>query len=111
MNPSYIGVHTITPIDEHNLEVDIPYLNITTVQDIGTLKINMFDPFFNYQPIDILDIGVDSMYKIPIKLTEFNLTKLGLTASLNNFSLNNQVFRLIDGLDINLLSKQYHWIL
>lgn len=111
VNPSYIGMHTISPIDDYNLSVNTPYLSLTSIQDIGMLRISDFDPFFNYQPIDILDIGVDSMYKIPVELSEINLVKDSLTASLVNFTQNKAVFRLIDGLDINIISTKYHWIL
>jgi hypothetical protein len=111
VNPSYIGIHTISPIDDYNLSVNTPYLNLTSIQDIGVLKISEFDPFFNYQPINLLDIGVDLMYKIPVELSEINLSKESLTASLINYEQNDSIFRLIDGLDINLISKQYHWIL
>ena len=111
LNPNYIGIHTISPIDDFNIATDVPYGNTTIVGDIGTLRISSFDPFFNYKPINLLDIGTDLMYKIPILLSENNLTKTGLTSSLIAIDESQPVFRLIDGLDINLLSQQYHWIL
>ena len=111
LNPSYIGIHTVSKIDEYDLLVNTPYLNLTSVDDIGTLKINIFDPFFNYQPISLFDIGDDGMYKIPLLLNETNLYSNGSTNSLVNFQQNKHTFRLVDGLDINLLASNYHWIL
>lgn len=111
LNSNYIGVHILTPIDEYNILTDISYGNTPTVQDIGTITLNIFDPFFNYQPINLIDIGVDSMYKIPVTLSEINISKMGLSVSIINFEQNNPIFRLIDGLDINLVSQNYHWIL
>lgn len=111
INPSYIGIKNITKLDEFNILVDTTYLNLTSVTDIGNVKINIFDPFFNYKAIDLFDVGDDDMYKVPIKLNENNFQSNGFTNSLVNFKNNKNTFRLIDGLDINALAKQYHWIL
>lgn len=111
LNPSYIGLHNINPIDDYNVYASTPYLNVTSVSDTGTLRLYKFDPFFNYNPISLIDVGIDGMYKIPLKLYETNLSKSGLSASLIKYTSNKPTFRLIDGLDINHLSKNYHWIL
>lgn len=111
LNPSYIGVHNITPIDDYNVYLNTSFLNTPSVLDTGIFKLYKFDPFFNYNPISLIDIGIDGMYKIPLKLYENNLNKNGLSASLINFDVNKPTFRLIDGLDINQISKKYHWIL
>lgn len=110
LNPSYIGVHTINKLDDFDLFVNAPYLNYTTTLDTGILRINIFDPFFNYQPVNLLEITDDNMYKIPI-LTPYNFYSLGLTNSLINLNLNRAAFRLVDGLDIDTLANNYHWIL
>lgn len=81
-----------------------------SVNVINVNKFDRFDPFFNYQPISLFDIGNDGMYKIPQILYESNLS-IGNTSSLVNFSQNNKTFRLVDGLDIKTLSEKYHWIL
>ena len=111
LNPSYIGIHTLNKIDDFNLQVNIDYLNNTYVNDIGYVLYKSFDPFFNYQPINLFDVGVDGMFKIPQKLNEDNFYQFGNTYSLINATSSAYVFRLIDGLEINKLSKEYHWIL
>ena len=111
LNPSYIGIHTLTKIDDNNLYANTPYLNITSVADIGVVNYYKFDPFFNYSPISLWDIGIDKMYKIPLELFENNLLQTGNTFSLINTDKNDYIFRLIDGLDINQISNKYHWII
>lgn len=110
LNPSYVGIHTLTKIDDNNLYANTPYLNITSVADIGTINYYKFDPFFNYSPISLWDIGIDKMYKIPLELFETNLSQTGNTFSLINTDKNDYIFRLIDGLDINQIANKYHWI-
>ena len=111
LNTSYIGIHAVTPIDSINLNINIPYLNTPSVLDAGYITAFKFDPAFNYYPLSILDIGVDSMYKIPVELYHSNIQKNGVVASLVNYNLNKPIFRLIDGLDINQISTKFHWIL
>lgn len=111
LNPSYIGYHTLNKLDNFDLVSNLPYLNYPTSLDTGYLNINIFDPFFNFQPINLLDIGDDAMYKIPTILSYNNFYSNGLTNSLVDVNLNNKTFRLIDGLDINTVAKKYHWLL
>ena len=111
LNPSYSGVHNINPIDDYNIYVNTPHLSDPSVSDTGLLRLYNFDPFFNYNPVSLIDVGFDGMYKIPIKLQENNLLKQGLSASLINYSTNKPVFRLLNGLDINQISTNYHWLL
>ena len=111
LNTSYIGIHMINKLNNINALVNTPYLNATSVPDTGIIKYNIFDPFLNYKPIDLFDIGEDSMYKIPILINENNLYSEGRTNSIVNYSLNPNIFRLVDGLDINTIANKYHWIL
>lgn len=111
LNTSYIGIHTLTKIDDNNLYANTSYLNVSSVADIGTINYYKFDPFFNYSPISLWDIGIDKMYKIPLELFESNLSQTGNTFSLINTDKNDYIFRLIDGLDINQVANKYHWII
>jgi hypothetical protein len=110
LNPSYKGIHTLTKIDDNNLYANNTYLNVSSVADIGIINYYKFDPFFNYSPISLWDVGIDKMYKIPLELFENNLLQTGNTFSLVNTDKNDYIFRLIDGLDINQISNKYHWI-
>jgi len=111
LNPSYNGINSITKLDNYDVLVNTSYLNIPSALDTGTLTVNIFDPFFNYQPVNLLDVGDDAMYKIPTILNNSNLYSLGLTNSLVNLNTDKPAFRLVDGLDIDTLAANYHWIL
>jgi hypothetical protein len=111
LNQQYFGYHTINVIDEYKLWLDIPYVNNTIVNDIGYIKYTKNDPFFNYQPVDIIDIGVNKKGKIAIELSIDNLKLTNDVYSLINVDYNKYRFRLIDGLNIETLSLKYPWIL
>lgn len=111
LNPDYIGVRTVNKLDDNNILIDYPYGNLTYANDVGKIKYNSFDPFFNYDTISLLEIGDDSMYKIPTEILNKNIQESGNTYSIVNFQNNNSTFRLVDGLDINKVSREYHWIL
>jgi hypothetical protein len=111
LNPNYNGIHTINKLDDYDLTVNTPYLNYPSVIDTGILKVNIFDPFFNYQVVNLLDITDNNKYKIPTILTPYNFYSIGLTNSLINLNNSKPAFRLVDGLDIDTLSTNYHWIL
>jgi len=111
LNQQYFGYHSVNVVDEYKVYVDIPYINNTTVNDIGYLKYTKSDPFFNYQPVDIIDVGVNKKGKIAIELSIDNLKLTNDVYSLVNVDYNKYRFRLIDGLNIETLSLKYPWIL
>jgi hypothetical protein len=111
LNQQYFGYHTINVVDEYKVWVDINYINNTIVNDIGYLKYTKSDPFFNYQPVDIIDVGVNKKGKIAIELSIDNLKLTNDVYSLINVDYNKYRFRLIDGLNIETLSLKYPWIL
>jgi hypothetical protein len=111
LNPNYNGIHTVNKLDDYDLTVNTPYLNYPPVIDTGILRVNIFDPFFNYQPVNLVDVTDNRKYKIPTILTPYNFYSIGLTNSLINLNLDKPAFRLIDGLDIDTLATNYHWIL
>jgi hypothetical protein len=111
LNEQYFGYHSVNVVDEYKVYVDIPYINNTTVNDIGYLKYTKSDPFFNYQPVDIIDVGVNKKGKIAIELSIDNLKLTNDVYSLVNVDYNKYRFRLIDGLNIETLSLKYPWIL
>jgi hypothetical protein len=111
LNQQYFGYHIVNVVDEYKVWIDIPYINNTIVNDTGFLKYTKSDPFFNYQPIDIIDVGVNKKGKIAIELSIDNLKLTNDVYSLINVDYNKYRFRLIDGLNIETLSLQYPWML
>lgn len=111
LNQQYFGYHSVNIIDDYKVWIDVPYVNNTIVNDTGFLKYIKNDPFFNYQPVDIIDIGVNKKGKVAIELNVDNLELTNDVYSLKNVDYNKYRFRLIDGLNIETLSLKYPWIL
>lgn len=112
INQDYFGYHTVNVVNEFNFYVNHPYGNITLVgNDTGFVKYIKGDPFLNYQPVDLIDLGVDGKTKQSIELSVENLKLAGSKYSLVAVDFEKFRFRLIDGLDIEQLSGLYPWIL
>jgi hypothetical protein len=112
LNPQYFGYHIITSLTNTNFTVDIPYgLTPLVGNDIGFVKYIKGDQFINYVPIDIIDVGVDKKGKQSTVLTVDNIELDGSIYKLKNVDYNKHRFRLIDGLNIDIISSKYPWIL
>jgi hypothetical protein len=112
LNPQYFGYHVITKITEYDFITDIDYGNIpTTGSDTGYVKYTKQDPFLNYQPVDLIDLGVDGRGKMSLELSIENLSLLNSAYSLINVDFEKYRFRLVDGLDMNTVNLQYAWLL
>jgi uncharacterized protein (TIGR02145 family) len=112
LNQDYFGYHTVKVVNEYNFYVNHPYGNIpSTGQDIGFVKYTRIDPFLNFAPVDIIDIGVDKKGKQSVELTTENTDLVGSIYKLINVDFNKYRFRLIDGLDLGILSQVFPWIL
>ena len=110
LNQQYFGYHNVTVIDNRSFYIDVPFGN-AVVYDSGFVKYVKRDPFLNYQPVDIIDVGIDKRGKNAIELSIDNLKLSGDIYSLINVDFNKFRFRLIDGLTIDTLSLRYPWIL
>jgi hypothetical protein len=111
LNPQYFGYHTVFVVNEYDFYVNIPYGNMTIVgNDTGFVKYVKKDPFLNYQPVDIIDVGVDKKGKKSIELKIENLKLTGDKYSLTNIDFSKYRFRLVDGLNIESLASKYPWI-
>ena len=111
VNQQYFGYHPIKKVNEYNFYINFPYGSTPLVgNDVGILKYYRQDPFLNYQPVDLIDVGVDKKGKIAIELTVENTIQVGTTYSLSNVDFSKYRFRLVDGLNIETLSKNYPWI-
>ena len=111
LNNQYFGYHIITKVDDYNFFVDVPYGSNTLVgNDTGVATYIKRDPFLNYEPVDIIDVGVDKVGKISVELTQDNTILTGDIYELVDVDYEKHRFRLIDGLDVELLSRNYSWI-
>jgi hypothetical protein len=112
LNQQYFGYHVIEKITDYDFLTDIDYGSPVLVgNDTGFAKYIKQDPFFNYQPVDIIDYGVDKKGKISIELSPDNIKLSGTIYSLVNVDYEKYRFRLIDGLNLETLSLSHQWIL
>ena len=112
LNNNYFGYHVITKISEYDFLTEIDYGNVPIIgNDIGYARHIKNDPFIDYYPIDIIDVGVNSDIKQSIELSIDNVKLIDNKYSLINLDLNKYRFRLIDGLDIDTINNKYSWIL
>ena len=112
LNQNYFGYHPVIVVNEFNFYLDLPYGNPTFVgNDTGFVRYSKQDPFFEFTPVDLIDIGVDKMGKQSIELSVDNQVLINSTFRLTNIDFNKYRFRLIDGLDLNQIYEQYSWLL
>jgi len=112
LNPQYSGYHVITKVNEYDFVTDIDYGQVPTVGiDSGFVKYTKQDPFLNYEPVDLIDLGVDGKGKIALELSIENLTLSDSVYSLIDVDFEKYRFRLIDGLNIETVNLQYSWLL
>jgi len=112
INQQYFGYRVATPIDLYNFIVDLPYGDIPFIgNDIGIVKYIRTDPYFNYQPVDLIDVGVDKKNKIAIELLPNNVELINGRYRLLNIDYNKLRFRLVGDADIENLSKSFTWVL
>jgi hypothetical protein len=113
-NINYYGLQIVLGIiDDYNFYTDKAYGKPILVSDPGYLYINKFDPFFNYQPIDLFNVGLDLVPQIALKIDPNNIQVSGSSYSLVNLDPNNYTYKLVDDLSISELSNNsnYYWIL
>lgn len=112
LNQQYFGYHPVTVVNQYNFYVDVPYGTIPLVgNDTGFVRYVQKDPFLNYSPVDIIDVGVDKKGKTSVELSVDNLELYEDKYRLIDVDYKKYRFRLIDGLTIEQLSIEYPWIL
>ncbi|CAG7579736.1 MAG: putative photosystem II stability/assembly factor [uncultured marine phage] len=78
----------------------------------GTMTQFIFDPYLNYIPSDIIDLGIDGKGKIAVLIKPDNVQEnADETISLVNLDLTKYKFNLIEGLYVGLVAEKYPWIL
>lgn len=108
---SILGYHNISYVNDYSILIPITSIGIFSLSNFK-IKFVKKDYFFNFQPIDIFDLGIgDKKIKqsVEIKLSNYEIVKSNY--NLINLDLNKYKFRLIDGLDLTTLSSNYSWIL
>lgn len=111
LNPMYNGSRIINNIiDDYNFTViQTPNVNITN--DYGKITANISDPYFNYIPVDIIDVGINKVEKQSVTITESNLVYDNNKYSLVNLDLKKFKFKLVDSLSFEDILTKYQWIL
>lgn len=111
-NPQYFGYHPVIVVNQYNFYVDIPYGKQALVgSDKGFVKYVKRDPFLYYQPVDLIEVGVDKRGRQSIELFVENTKLIGNKFSLTDVDFRRFRFRLIDGLDLDYITTQFSWIL
>jgi len=111
LNRQYFGYHPVIVVNEYNLYLDIPYGVTPTVgNDTGFLSYVRRDPFLNYTPVDLIDVGVDKRGKVAIELNVDNVVNEDEIFRLVDVDFGKYRFRLVDGLDVEVLSSRYPWM-
>lgn len=114
LNPQYFGFHTVGvfPGNEYDFFVYTQFgLPSLISGDPGLVKYTRKDPFFNYQPVDLIDLGVDKKTKISVDLRPENTELDGYTYKLVNVDTSKYKFKLFDGLTLEIINNLYPWLL
>lgn len=112
LNPHYNGISTVIGIiDDYNFYVNIFFGTPTSLYDPGVVKFSIYDPYINYEPIDIFDVGIDKNWKQSIIVKPNNHEITNKVHSLINIDFKKYRFTLIDGLTLPDLVAKYSWIL
>jgi hypothetical protein len=111
LNQQYFGYHPVVVQNEFNFIINIPYGTPTIVgNDTGFVRYVKKDPFLNYQPVDLIDVGVNKRGKVAIELNVDNNELVEDRFRLINVDFSKYRFRLVDGLNVETLAIQYPWI-
>jgi hypothetical protein len=89
------------------LSYDVTPLTI----DSGTISFVKKDPFFNYIPVDLFDLGTDKKVKRAIQINPENYVLSLNQYNLENVDLNNFRYELVDGLSLEELTNNFSWVL
>jgi uncharacterized protein (TIGR02145 family) len=113
LNQQYFGYRFVKQvINEYDFVVEIPYGNPVYVgNDTGYVKYLRKDPFFNYQPVDLIEVGLEKRANVSIKLDPDNVKLSGATFSLTNVDYNRYRYRLLDGLTLDKVNSRFPWLL
>jgi hypothetical protein len=110
-NSKMNGMQTVVYVLNDYVITSKEYESVGIDISFGTLTFIKKDPFFNYQPVDIFRHGSDSKVTSSVELLPNNYLLTDKKYSLINVDLNKYKIQMVDGLSLETLSKNYHWIL
>jgi hypothetical protein len=111
INPQYNGFQTVEYLNEYQFITTREFGLTTPVSDSGYVEFIKKDAFFNYKPTDIYDLGVDKVSKVAVEITPINIELIGNQFNLVNLDMSKYKYELFDGLSLEDLIRNYHWIL
>lgn len=111
INPQYNGFQTVEVINDNQFYTTTAYALPTPVSDSGYVQFVKRDAFFNYEPTDIYDLGVNKVSKVAVEITPVNVELVGDQFNLIGLDMSKYKYELFDGLNVEELINNYHWIL
>lgn len=111
LNPQYSGYSTVTFVINDYIFVTSTLFGVYTSSDPGYVKYVRKDPFFNYQPVDIFDLGIDLKTKRAVEIKPQNYDLVGNEYQLINLDLTKYKYQLVDGIALDTISNKYSWLL
>jgi hypothetical protein len=109
--PQILGYRVAKVLDEYNFEIDVNWGGFLPLDPLNIFIVKK-DPFLNFQPCDLFDLGVgDKLIKQSIEITPENYDIDGNKYFLVNVDVNKYRYRLVDGLDLVRLTNEFYWIL
>lgn len=116
LNPQYFGLHSIiesvSSVGFSFITVQVDYgTPFSTSSDPGTVTLVKKDPFFNYIPVDLFDLGSDKRVSRAIEVRPENYVLELNKYNLENVDLTRFRYRLIDGLSLEELNNKFGWVL
>ena len=112
-NQQYFGHQSVMQIiSEYDVVLNVVYGNpIYVGNDTGIMRYLRKDPFLNYQPVDIFEVGSDRITNVSVKIEPENVKLTGSTFSLQNVDWNRYRFKLVDGLSLQSVTSRFPWLL
>jgi hypothetical protein len=108
----FSGYQTVIGTDRDYIFTSKDYnTSVDPIFTSATISFIRRDPFFNYEPIDLFKAGLDLKVSRSIEiLPENTIQSLG-TYSLVNVDLNRYKFEFLDGLSLEEVFRNNHWLL
>ena len=110
LSQSYFGLQTVISI-ENSSTITTSKFGMYSGPATGQVKFIKKDPFFNYQNIDLFDLGIDKNVTRSIEILPENSRMTGSTYSLIDLNLSKYKFELVDGLSLDEINQSFSWLL
>lgn len=108
----YIGnVEEISATYTYINECGVSSIRTRILSDIGYVDNALFDPFLNYEPIDLYELGNDLKINKSIEVRDNNWEIMDEKVSLVNMDFDKYRFRMVDNLTYEEILDKYPWFL